>query len=150
MSKPVSIEAYLEEHGTLTYTNVGVSMLPLLRQGRDLLTVRRKGPERCAVGDVVLYRGGPGRYVLHRVIQVRPEDYVILGDNCAAREYGITDRDIIGVMTGYVRGGREHSVEDRGYRVYTWIMLHTAGPRILVKRTRNALAGAVKRVLRRK
>ena len=39
MSDPVSYEEYLNKHGTLTNTNVGVSMLPLLRQGRDLFTV---------------------------------------------------------------------------------------------------------------
>ena len=36
-----SIEDYLNERGTLTYSNVGTSMMPLLRQGRDLFTVRK-------------------------------------------------------------------------------------------------------------
>ena len=56
MNEPISIGEYLEKNGTLTYANVGVSMLPLLRQGRDLFTVRKKGAERCRAGDVVLYR----------------------------------------------------------------------------------------------
>lgn len=47
MNEPVSIEAYLAQNGTLTCSNRGVSMLPLLRQGRDLFTVRKKGEERC-------------------------------------------------------------------------------------------------------
>ena len=49
-----TFEEYLEQNGSMTYSNVGRSMLPLLREKRDLLTVRKKGPERCAVGDVVL------------------------------------------------------------------------------------------------
>ena len=77
MNKGISFEDYLAEHGSLTYTNVGTSMLPLLRQGRDLFTVSRKGPERCKVGDVVLYRRPPKRYVLHRIVEVRPESYGI-------------------------------------------------------------------------
>ena len=117
----------------MTYTNVGVSMLPLLRQGKDLFTVKQKSHERCKVGDVVLYRRRD-QYVLHRVVQVRENDYVILGDNCIAREYGFTDNDIIGVMTGYVRNGKEHSVSDFGYRLYTFIWLHTEKPRVLLKR----------------
>ena len=142
----ISLEDYLEQYGTLTYTNVGISMLPLLRQGKDLFTVEKKGNERCKAGDVVLYRRPPDAYVLHRVIQVRAEDYVILGDNCINKEYGITDEDIIGVMTGFVRGGKEHHVTDTGYRIYSSIWMHTAGFRVFLKKCRY-YAGRVKRRL---
>ena len=144
MNKASSVAEYLAEHETLTYTNVGVSMLPLLRQGKDLFTVRRKGPERCKRGDVVLYRRG-NQYVLHRVVEARPTDYVILGDNCVGKEYGVTDADIIGVMTGYVRSGREHSVRERGYRLYSWFILRTIGPRVFLKRWKTAAARFLKR-----
>ena len=130
------IEDYLAEHGTLTYTNKGTSMLPLIREGKDLFTIRRKGSERCSKGDVVLYKRPPNHYVLHRVIAVRENDYVILGDNCVNPEYGITDADIIGVMTGYVRSGREHDIHGISYRLYTFIMLHTITIRILMKRAK--------------
>ena len=133
MNEPVSYEEYLSAHGALTYSNVGVSMLPLLRQGRDLFTVEKKGPDRCRVGDVALYRRG-GEYVLHRIVAVRESDYVLLGDNCINREYGVTDADILGVMTGFVRGGRSRSVESPGYRLYTRFWLHTERPRIFIKR----------------
>ena len=133
MNNALSFEEYLAENDSLTYTNVGVSMLPLLRQGKDLFTVRRKGPERCGVGDVVLYRRGD-QYVLHRVVQVREKDYVILGDNCVAREYGIKDEDILGVMTGFVRGGKECSVSNPGYRLYSSLWLRTERPRVFMKR----------------
>ena len=129
-----SYEEYLEENGTLTYTNVGTSMLPLLRQGKDLFTVAKKGAERCKAGDVVLYRRPPASYVLHRVIEVRPDDYVILGDNCVTKEVGIRDEDILGVMTGFVRGGKEHSVTEAGYRAYTALWLRIVPLRIFVKK----------------
>lgn len=31
------------------------------------------------------------------------ENYVICGDNCLYREYGVTDEDIVGVLTGFYR-----------------------------------------------
>ena len=130
----MNIAQYLSENGTLTYSNRGVSMWPLLREGRDMFTLRRKGAERCRRGDVVLYRRPPDKYVLHRVIAVRENDYVILGDNCIAYEYGITDADILGVMTGFTRGGRDYSVECSGYRLYTFIILHTITIRTFMKR----------------
>ena len=138
MSDPVSIEDYLAQNGSMTYTNRGVSMLPLLRQGKDLFTLEKKGDARCKVGDVVLYRRGE-QYVLHRVVEVRDKDYVILGDNCVCREFGIGDEDIIGVMTGYVRGGKEHSVSDFAYRLYSALWLHTEKPRVFLKRARGWL-----------
>ena len=139
-----TFEEVLARNGQLTYTNVGVSMLPLLRQGKDLFTVRRKGQARCQRGDVVLYKRGKDS-VLHRVIEVQPEDYMILGDNCVAKEYGIRDADILGVMTGYVRGGREHSIEEPGYRLYSFLVLHTIGPRIFQKKWRIRAARLLKR-----
>ena len=44
----LSYEEYLRKYHTLTYKNVGVSMLPLLKQGRDSFTVREVKPgESC-------------------------------------------------------------------------------------------------------
>lgn len=134
MNNALSFEDYLAENDSLIYANVGVSMMPLLRQGKDLFIVRKKGSERCGVGDVVLYRRGD-QYVLHRVVQVREKDYVILGDNCVAREYGITDDDILGIMTGFVRGGKEVGVSNVGYRLYSAFWLRAERPRVFLKRS---------------
>ena len=93
MNNGISFEDYLARHDALTYTNVGVSMQPLLREGKDLFIVRKKGAERCRKGDVVLYKRASESYVLHRIIEVHPTEYVILGDNCILKEYGIRDKD---------------------------------------------------------
>ena len=116
--KRIKFEEYLEQHGELTYTNRGVSMMPMLRQGKDLLTVRKKNPERLKKYDVALYIRPPHDYVLHRVVEVRENDYVILGDNCLNKEVGITDDQIIGRLTHFTRGKRTISVENRLYRLY--------------------------------
>ena len=81
----------------------------------------------------MLYRRND-QYVLHRIVEVRERDYVILGDNCIGREAGITDDDILGVMTGFVRDGKEHSVSETGYRLYTAFWLCTEKPRVFIKK----------------
>lgn len=112
-----SFEQELEERGVLIYTNVGDSMLPLLRQGRDLMVIRRtEGPLKKY--DVPLYRRDSGQYVLHRILKVRGQEYVLCGDNRWQRETGITDRHILGVLTEIVRGGKTISVDSPGYRLY--------------------------------
>ena len=141
-------ESYLAEHDTLTYRMTGVSMLPLLREGRDLFTVRRKeAGEKCRPGDVVLYRRPPNHYVLHRVMKVRNDDYVILGDHCIAREYGIRDEDILGIMTGYIRKGTAHSTGELPYRLYSFLMLHAGGLRIFLKRCRGKIRRMAGRIV---
>ena len=145
MNEGLSYEEYLDRHGSLTYSSVGVSMLPLLRQGRDLFTVIKKGPERCRPGDVVLFRRADGQPVLHRVLEDRDEGYVIMGDNCVEKEYGIRDGDILGVMTGYVRAGREHSVGERAYKAYTSFIMHTVSLRVRLKKAGARIKGCFAR-----
>ena len=116
MSK-TGFEEILAREGRLVYTSVGDSMLPLIRQGRDLLVIERpKG--RLKKYDVPLYKRDSGQYVLHRILRVRENDYVICGDNRWHRETGITDRHIQGVLTAVVRDGKEISVSDWRYRAY--------------------------------
>ena len=144
MNKGISYEEYLDKHGALTYTNVGTSMMPLLKQGRDLFTVVKKGEKRCRRGDVVLYKKG-GKYVLHRIIQVRDNDYVIMGDNCVSKETGIRDEDIIGVMTEIKRNGKQHKVSDKDYRVYSYFMTHTPSFRGAAKKALSKIKRVIKR-----
>lgn len=138
-------ERYLDEQGSLTYRNVGVSMMPMLKQDRDLFTVVKKGDARCKKYDVVLYRRPPNKYVLHRVIKVRQNDYVILGDNCINKEYGITDNDIIGVMISFVHNGKEYKTSDLRYRIYVFWRCHTAPIRIFLKKLKYKLKRLIKK-----
>jgi hypothetical protein len=110
-------EDVIERDRRLVYTNVGDSMRPLIRQDRDILIIE-KPYGRLKKYDVPLYKRDSGQYVLHRVLKVRENDYVICGDNRYNKEYGITDRHIIGVLTAVVRDGKEVPITDRRYRIY--------------------------------
>ena len=111
-----SFEEQLEQNGTLVFTNKGVSMLPLLRQDRDLMVIEKKGPERCKKYDVVLFKRGE-KYVLHRIVKVREQDYYIVGDNCRKGEY-VKDEQILGVLTQVVRDGKTITPADPAYQRY--------------------------------
>jgi len=112
----LSFEEILEKEGRLIYSNVGDSMLPLIRQGRDLLLIERPSG-RLKKYDVPLYRRESGQYVLHRVLKVREEDYVICGDNRWQKETGISDRQVLGVLTAVIRDGREIPMSSPGFRL---------------------------------
>jgi len=112
-----TFEEQLAQNGKLIYTNVGDSMMPLIRQDKDLLIIEPV-QGRLKKYDVPLYKRDTGQYVLHRILKVRENDYVICGDNRWQKEYGITDRHIIGILTGIVRDGRTVPVTDKKYLFY--------------------------------
>ena len=117
MSEPSTFKEQLELHGKIIYTNVGTSMMPLLRQGRDVMIIERP-TGRLKKYDVPLYIRPDGMYVLHRILKVRKNDYVICGDHCTVKEYGITDNDIVGVLTGVIRDGKTITTDSLGYKLY--------------------------------
>ncbi len=115
---PTLVET-LKSGGEVTFTVTGSSMLPMLRHREDTVTlsaVSRKLKKR----DIPFYFKG-GKYILHRIIKVKESEYIIRGDNCYFTEYGITDNDIIGVVTAFTRKGKAHSVNDVGYRIYAFL-----------------------------
>lgn len=119
-------EQELREKGCLIYTTTGMSMRPFLRSGQDLMVIEAKKEVRCRVRDVVLYRRTSGKYVLHRIMAVRKDDYVLCGDNCWQLEPGIRDDQILGVLTAVIREGRRTEVSELSYRakVFAWWLFY--------------------------
>ena len=75
-----TFEDQLAKTGKLIYTNRGDSMMPLIKQDRDLLIIEPVHG-RLKKYDVPLYKRDNGQYVLHRILKVREQGYVICGDN---------------------------------------------------------------------
>lgn len=133
-----TFEEQLAKTGKLVYTNRGDSMMPLIKQDRDLLIIEPVHG-RLHKYDVPLYKRDNGQYVLHRILKVREQDYVICGDNRWAKEYGITDRHIIGVLTAVVRDGKEISVNDRKYKLYVHLWCDVFPVRAVIVHVINKL-----------
>ena len=119
-------ERELAEKGTLIYTTAGMSMRPFLRSGQDLMVIEAKAEGRCRPRDVILYRRDSGKYVLHRIMAVRKDDYVLCGDNCWELEPGIREDQVLGVLTAVIRQGKRTEVTESGYRfrVYLWWLMY--------------------------
>lgn len=145
LADALSIEEVLAREGVYVGTTVGVSMWPLLRNRRDTVVVRPV-TGRLAKYDVPLYRRGSA-YVLHRIVEVLPEGYLICGDNCVARER-VAEERIIGVLSEFYRGGRHVSLDAPAYRIYVRIWCALYPVRRVWKRARAAAGRALRRVLR--
>ncbi len=147
LNKYIKFEEELEKRGYLVFTNMGFSMYPLLRQRKDLMHIRKtQGPLKKY--DVPLYKVGD-RYILHRIVEVREKDYVICGDNCTVKEYGITDKDILGVLEGVTRNGKYISVTDRKYLFYVHLWCDFLDTRIAILKGTRLLKRGIKFLIKR-
>ena len=144
MRERETFEQALERRGSFVAPAKGESMRPLIRPGRDLVEISRKGPGRCRKHDVALYLRD-GKYVLHRVLQVRPADYVMAGDHQIYKETGVTDEQILGVLSAVIRGGKRVAVTDRGYRCYVRVWCGLYPVRCAIRSGKAAVLRAIKR-----
>lgn len=135
-------EDVIARDGQLIYSFKGVSMLPLLRQGRDFFVVEKPPGRRFKRGEVALFKR-ENSYVLHRIIKVYSDSYDCLGDNSVCPDRNIKEADMLGVMTAYIRDGKRHSVEEFPYRLYARLVLLFNPLRVLYRR----MKGKVKKLL---
>lgn len=101
---------------TVCFAPRGMSMLPMLRQGRDTVTLTAV-TGKLKKYDLPLYVRDDGAYVLHRIVAVG-ENYSCIGDNQYLVEKGVRQDQLIGVVCGFNRGKKYISVESPAYRIY--------------------------------
>ena len=134
MSK-TTIEEVLQEQGLYVCSTSGVSMRPLFRHRQDTVVIRPANG-RLHRYDIPLYRRG-NDYVLHRIVKVLPDSYIICGDNCETLEHGITDDQILGVVTEFFRGETHVSVNNPLYRAYSVIWCTLFPLRMMLRKARR-------------
>lgn len=140
---PVSIKQSLEENGFVATTTSGMSMYPMLRNKQDCIVVK-KAPARLKKYDVALYISGE-RYILHRVISVKPELYVIRGDNCTFKEY-VKPEQIIGILDNFTRNGKTYDCKKSpAYKIYYRFWCAFAPIRIIFTKAKLWLYGLYKK-----
>lgn len=140
------IEEKLKNDEEVSSLTVGISMEPMLRQHRDIVIIKRVNG-RLKRNDVPLYRrAGCDRFVLHRILKVTSDGYVIRGDNLYTKEYDVKDGDIIGVLKAFYRDGKYYDCEkSRKYKTYVFLMRTSYPFRYFWKFRLRPFLGKVKR-----
>ena len=108
----------IENGKTVVFSPKGTSMMPLIRQNIDRV-VLKKAPEKLKKYDLPLYLRENGQFVLHRVVGVKKDGYVMCGDNQFMREYGIKEGQILALACGIYRDDEYLSFDDRKYLAYS-------------------------------
>ncbi len=103
--------------GRVRFMPKGTSMLPMIRQGIDSV-VLSAAPEVLKKYDLPLYRRDNGQFVIHRVVDIKKDGYVMCGDNQYVREYPVTQRQILAIVEGYYKGDKYIACTDSEYLKY--------------------------------
>lgn len=140
-----SIEQILKEKGVYVGPTSGYSMYPMLKDRRDTIIVRPK-TERLKPLDVALYRSGE-KYVLHRVLEVVDDGYIIRGDNCYVDEHILED-DVFGVLVEFYRKNKHIACTDKKYLRYAQKRVATYKQRKARIIRNRKLKNAIKKFLR--
>lgn len=103
----------------------GDSMRPLIRRGRDRVTILPLS-RPLIIGDIVLFKGGPERYVVHRVQKIRGNAVRTLGDNCFGPDPWMPLENVWGLVIKMERGGRTFRLDSPASRLLgrIWMLLH--------------------------
>ena len=139
------IKEVIESNGEFTFKPYGISMLPLIRPGVDDVVLVRV-TEKPVVGDVVLYLRDNGHFVLHRIVKIKGDEYVMCGDNQFDLEYGIQDRHILAKLKAVIKDGKVIDDTDKKYQKY----IKGLPFRRFKKRTRNFLATMKAKIFKKK
>ncbi len=118
----VAYEELLAKDGQVITHVVGTSMLPLLHNRESIVIVETVDHVPPKKGDVVLYKTG-GTYILHRMMQIRPDEYLIRGDNTWMMEH-VPKTVVLATMTGFYRKaeGKLITRNNPGYRMYCMML----------------------------
>lgn len=129
MTRSISMETWcrLAREGAappVTICLEGDSMRPLIRRGRDPVTIIPLS-RRLKKGDVVLFTLGE-RYIVHRVWKLKPGWVRTFGDNCWNPEPWFPEQQVLGQVVRYVRNGRTVRLDTPFARGWgrMWLAVH--------------------------
>ena len=120
----------------------GVSMMPMLRQGIDSVEISPL-PPKMKKYDLPVYQYPSGKYVMHRIVDVKEDHYICLGDNLVEKET-ITPDMMIGVVSAFKRGDKRIEVDAVSYRIYCRLWCALFPLRKLWRKSKNWLRRLLK------
>ena len=132
----------LKNGGKVRISPKGTSMMPLIRQGIDEveLTGVVNKPKKY---DIIFYKRKNGEFILHRIVKVKKNSYILMGDNQIALEKGICDDMILAVVSGIYRDKKYVDVLDKEYINYSKKQVRKQ----MKKRRTDILKSVIKKIL---
>lgn len=113
------INSVLESEGVVYSLIKGISMRPMLKQGRDIVVIEPVIPDDFKVNDCLLYKRPNYDFLpLHRVLRIDGDTLIIRGDNTYSLEY-VPKSYVVGKLKAFYRKGKYYDCEtSKVYKTY--------------------------------
>lgn len=114
------MQTLLAEGKTVSFRPNGVSMRPMLEDGRDTVFLTAV-PQTLRKNDVLLYRRKNGQFVLHRLVRIQGGAYIFFGDAQFAPEL-VEKEQMLALVCGFIRKGKRYETDAISYRTYVFLL----------------------------
>lgn len=119
------IREWISQGHTVTLSVRGNSMNPFLADRRDKVRIAPLSG-KPQTGELLLaYEKARQRYVLHRLLRIQDNEYILMGDGNLKGTETIREEDLIGTVTHVIRKGKTHSTSSFCWKFYSalWLRL---------------------------
>lgn len=117
-----AVEELLEQGLDAEFTVTGNSMWPLLKSGRDTVTLRALDSP-LKKGDLILFSPVKGRYLLHRVTRLEKNAFESTGDANLSSDGVFPTTCILGRVILIHRKEKRISCKNFWYRFSVWVWM---------------------------
>ena len=115
------VESEIADGRSVQFRLKGVSMFPLIRNGKDEVVLHPCSAEELRPMDVVLFKY-KGTHLLHRIIHRDGDRLLIQGDGSYVAQEQCTTDAVIGKVKAIVRpSGKVVSVDSWRWRFPSWV-----------------------------
>ena len=118
MKQTGNIEQCLKELGFAVVPTKGTSMWPLLIEGKCRVKITAAEGKMLKKGDIVLYRRADGTLVLHRIVKVEEDTFLVCGDHQWKLDEKVQEEQILAVAQGFFINGNYIDEKTWWYRLY--------------------------------
>ncbi|MBO7344827.1 MAG: hypothetical protein J6U92_02680 [Clostridia bacterium] len=152
MQEVANYKTELEKNGVIAFVPKGDSMWPIIKNHKQSVVIRKKEPnEQLKPFDVPFYLRANGAFVLHRIISVTKNGYLVCGDSQFDLEL-VKDEQIFGVLMGFYKGKKYVKADNHKYirHVEKWYRRKTRRKIILkIFYFRNRVVNKLKRIFKK-
>lgn len=108
------VSRLVAEGEKVTLKTKGVSMLPFIVGGRDSVVLQR--PQELEVGMIVLAEVSKGTYLLHRIISLKDDEVVLMGDGNIAGVERCRVADVKAMAVSILKKGKTTDVNGKRHQ----------------------------------
>ncbi len=142
----------IEKNGVIAFVPKGNSMWPILKNKGQSVIIRKKTAEEIIEPfAVIFYERENGSLVLHRVLELRNNSYIVCGDSQFELEK-VYERQVFGVMEGFYNRKKYIKATDPTYlkKVRNWYKRKTLRKiRINCFNFKNRVISKLKRIVKK-